>query len=501
MNKKTIILSVLLSAMIGGLAGVGGFIFMNQGNQQSSQLDKPIASHATKNVSLTSLPQNGGALVPEDLNFVKAASKTLTGVVHIKTYFGTKGGNSRANQQRNPLEEMFPGFRFFYPDQPRQQKRGEASGSGVILSEDGYIATNNHVVEDGDEIEVVLNDKRTFKAKVIGTDPGTDLALLKIDADGLDFIPFGNSEQIQVGEWVLAVGNPFNLTSTVTAGIVSAKGRNINILSGQYTIESFIQTDAAVNPGNSGGALVNLRGELVGINTAIASPTGSYSGYAFAIPSSIIHKVISDLKEYGVVQRAVLGVQIQNLNSELAKEHDIKSLNGVYVADVVEGGAAEEAGLQGGDVITAINGVSVNNVAELQEQIGTNKPGDKVVVDYTRDNKKRSTEVTLKNIIGETKVVKYSSTFELKGATFANISSSTAEKLGIDGGIEVVKIGNGPWKQAGIQKGFIITSVDREPVKDIKEFVQTLKYVRGGGVLIEGIYEDGTRAYYGIGLR
>lgn len=293
-------------------------------------------------------------------------------MVHVKTTFQT----STRNYSTDPFFDFFFGRpERSYPQQPQERV---GTGSGVIISEDGYIITNNHVVQKSTNVEVTLNDKRSFPATVIGTDPSTDIALLKIDAKNLPVIPFGNSDALKIGEWVLAVGNPFNLTSTVTAGIVSAKARNINILDADMKIELFIQTDAAVNPGNSGGALVNTRGELVGINTAIASQTGSYTGYSFAVPISIASKVVADLKEFGVVQRAVLGVEIRDINDEFAKEKKLTLLNGAYVVNVVENSSAQDAGIEPGDIITNINGTKVKSVAQLQEQIGRYRPGIKL---------------------------------------------------------------------------------------------------------------------------
>jgi Do/DeqQ family serine protease len=306
-------------------------------------------------------------------------------VVHVKTKYNVYG-----------KQYVDPFYQFFF-GRPQQQpmQQAQATGSGVILSEDGYIVTNNHVIQQANEIEVVLNDKRAFTAELIGTDPNTDIALLKIDAKGLPTLEMGNSDDLKVGEWVLAVGNPFNLTSTVTAGIVSAKARNINILDAEMKIESFIQTDAAVNPGNSGGALVNTRGELVGINTAIASQTGSYAGYAFAVPTSIVQKVVADLRQFGSVQRALLGIRMLDITSEVQQYYRLNTLEGVYIAEVVSGGAAEKGGVEEGDVITAVDGLKVNSSSELQEKIARKNPGDEVTLTVLRDNKRIDLRVTL----------------------------------------------------------------------------------------------------------
>lgn len=324
----------------------------------------------------------GASFAPVD--FTEAAERSVEAVVHVKTKY----------YQQQQYADPFYQFFFGRPQQSNQPS-AMASGSGVILSDDGYIVTNNHVIEGAGDIEVVLNDKRTFAARLIGRDPNTDLALLKIEATGLPTIQIGNSDELKVGEWVLAVGNPFNLTSTVTAGIVSAKARSINILDADMKIESFIQTDAAVNPGNSGGALVNTRGELVGINTAIASQTGSYAGYAFAIPTAIMQKVVGDLRQFGSVQRALLGIRMMDINQEVKDHFGLDSMQGVYVAEVVRGSAADKAGMQSGDVIVQVDGHSINSSSQLQEQIGRKNPGDQVVVLVRRGSRSITLEVTL----------------------------------------------------------------------------------------------------------
>ena len=356
------------------------------------------------------------------------------------------------------------------------------------------------MVENASELEVVLHDNRSYQAKVIGTDPNTDIALLKIDEKDLNFVEFGNSDNAKIGEWVLAVGNPFNLTSTVTAGIVSAKARNINILNRQnrYGIESFIQTDAAVNPGNSGGALVNLSGKLIGVNTAIATPTGSYAGYSFAVPSILVQKVVNDLKEYGVVQRAVLGVQIADLNAPTLDDKNFPTTAGVYVDGTTPGSAAEEAGMKKDDIIIKIDDKDVKNVAELQEQIARYSPGEEVKVTYLRDGKEKSTKVELKSLENTTEIVKASTSRMLGGAIFEDISEDEMEALNISGGSKVAELQDGKWKDIGIKEGFIITAVDKGAIEDTEDLIATLEGKRGG-VLIEGIYPDGTKAYYGMG--
>lgn len=362
-----------------------------------------------------------------ETDFTVAAELSIHAVVHVKTKTPIKQ-QQFGGFQNDPFFEYFFGRPQEQQSKPKEAPMQEGVGSGVIISNDGYIVTNNHVVDGSSEIEVTLNDKRTFKAKLIGTDPSTDLALIKIEAEKLPVILFGNSDSLKVGEWVLAVGNPFNLTSTVTAGIVSAKARNINIINSQMKIESFIQTDAAVNPGNSGGALVNTRGELVGINTAIASQTGSYAGYAFAIPVSIVQKVVSDLRQYGVAQRAVLGVEIRDIDSQLAKDKKLKTLEGAYVNKVNDESAAKSGGVKEGDIINAVNGVQVKSSTELQEQIGRYRPGDKITITVIRDNSEDKLKVELKNRQGNTSVVSSQNSTEVLGATFKEVDSKTKEK-------------------------------------------------------------------------
>lgn len=424
-------------------------------------------------------------------DFTWAAEHSVDAVVHVTTEFTQSVDYSFGN----PLFDFFFGPRDIMPRQKVQ-----SSGSGVILTHDGFIVTNNHVIENADEITVVLNDKRKFTAKLVGTDPSTDIALLKIDATDLPFLSFGNSDNIKVGEWVLAIGNPFNLTSTVTAGIVSAKARNINILSGRdFAIESFIQTDAAVNPGNSGGALINLKGELIGINTAIASRTGSFTGYAFAIPSNIVKKVVTDIIEFGEVQRAILGVRIQELTAELAKEKGIKDIKGVYVFDVENGGAADAAGIKPGDVILSVNGVDVNSTAQLQEQISRYRPNQQVDIVVNRDNSRKRFSVTLRNLKGGTGVVKTDDTLSSLGAEFKEVTEKQKEELGINYGLQIVELRDGKLKEGGIKKGYIITRMNRTPIRNIEDLKRVLS-ISSGGVLIEGVYPNGVVAYYAIGV-
>lgn len=417
-----------------------------------------------------------------------AAENSVKAVVNIQTQY-----KQTSYSNGNSIFDFF----FGNPYQQQEPQIQQATGSGVIISNDGYIVTNNHVIESSSKIKVTLYDNREFEAKLIGTDPSTDIALLKIIATDLPTIIWGNSDNLKLGEWVLAVGNPFNLTSTVTAGIVSAKARGIGIIGAQLPIESFIQTDAAVNPGNSGGALVNTSGELVGLNTAIASRTGSYSGYSFAIPVSIVKKVVDDLKQFGEVQRAILGVRIQSVNAELAKEFNLDNVTGVYVAGIEEEGAAKAAGLKEGDVILSINGIDIKTTSELQEQIGKHRPGDIVDVFIKRDGKEKLFKVTLRNTSGGTGIVKDNAA--VLGAELEKVSEDVKNTLNIRNGLKIRNIGNGKLKNAGIREGFIITGVNKTQVSSIDDFKEVLKQ-SSGGVLIEGIYPNGEKAYYVFGL-
>jgi len=431
-------------------------------------------------------------------DFTPAADQTIHAVVHVMTRF------TSTQTYFDPFQGMFGGNGIQTVPQEQQ-----ASGSGVIISKDGYIVTNYHVIEQAEEIQVTLNDKRVYDAKLIGSDPNTDIAVLKIDDESdFPFVTWGNSDKVRIGEWVLAVGNPFNLTSTVTAGIVSAKARNINIISGNGSgpgaVESFIQTDAAVNPGNSGGALVNTSGQLIGINTAIASQTGSFTGYSFAIPSGLVRKVVNDLVEFGMVQRGYLGVNIQDVDAKLAKEHDLDNLSGVYVMGVIKDGAAEDADIEEGDVITAIDSVTVTSVAELQEQVNRHRPGEKISVTYSRNGNVEKTVATLKNKNNTTDLLTKedevnSDVTEALGATLSPVDAVELKRLGIKSGVEISKLNAGILRNSGIKPGFVVTSLDKTPVstpEQLKELLETKK----GGILIEGVYANGQRAYYALAL-
>ncbi|MDR1416148.1 MAG: trypsin-like peptidase domain-containing protein, partial [Prevotellaceae bacterium] len=384
--KRSIFISGLVAAVVGATAAFLVSNIKSTGDSGQSEATYAMPSYFSS--------QNAAGAAAGSIDFTAAAEKTVNAVVHVTTSY-------MRSVQRSPesiLEDFFYGFRGYrYEQQPMP---AQGVGSGVILSTDGYIVTNNHVIERAEQIHVTLNDKRTFPAKLVGTDPSTDIAVIKVEGKNLPFVAMGSSDELRLGEWVLAVGNPLNLNSTVTAGIVSAKARNINILSDDFKIESFIQTDAAVNPGNSGGALVNTRGELVGINTAIASPTGSFTGYSFAVPSSIVSKVVSDIIEFGIVQRAVLGVTLQELTSEAAAEYGIKEIQGVLIVGVLSGGAAEQAGVRTSDVVLKVNDIAVNTGAQLQEQISKFRPNDQISLTISRDNKVKYLNVILRNKAG-----------------------------------------------------------------------------------------------------
>ena len=440
---------------------------------------------------------NGTNSPASSIDFTPAATSATPAVVHIKTKTKAKQvSNNSQQQRRNPFSDLFGDDFDSYFNGPRMIPEQKASGSGVLITDDGYIITNNHVVDGADEINVTLANKKSYKASVIGTDASSDLAVIKIVGKGLPYLIYGNSDETKLGQWVLAIGYPLNLDVTVTAGIVSAKSRSIGINqrqtgSANTAIESFIQTDAAVNPGNSGGALINTNGELVGINSAISSPTGSYAGYSYAIPVNIVKKVVTDIVKFGTVQRAYIGIQYnENISDEQKKELGTayKEGEGVYVIDVPTDGAASVAGIKKGDIVTKVNGVAVTSGPELQEQVTRFKPGDKITLTYFRNSKENTVNLTLKNKAGNTQIVKTTGILEKLGAELTAIDSKTASANQISGGVMVKKIGEGLLKKTRMQEGFIITSVNDQEIKSVADLDKILSINKGRKVKIEGVY-------------
>ena len=489
MNSKSIV-KYLIIGLVGGALPLAAYLSYNYATSRPSDriLDgKKFHAKAS------------GIIEGQMPDLTAASESSVNSVVHVTTKVVS------TTFQRDIFQEFFYG-----PGAGGKEYKqyGSGAGSGVIVSSEGYIVTNNHVIENATEIKVILNDNSEYTAKVVGTDPSTDLAVLKIEGSG-NFTPmaFGNSDNLKIGEWVLAVGNPFNLTSTVTAGIVSAKARNINLLAERSSedvvpIESFIQTDAAVNPGNSGGALVNTKGELVGINTAIASQTGAYSGYSFAIPVNLVEKVVKDIIDYGIVQRAYLGIQISPITQELKEKENLPNLKGVYVNKAMEGGSASNAGLESGDVILKIGVKEVNSPAQLQEEIGKKRPGDKVVVTVRKKSGKEEViDILLKNKDGQTDLISKEevSKNNALGATFEEISDKDKTSLNLKYGVKVKSVNAGKLKSLGIVAGTIITKINNDPVESISELTQKLNGVNRG-ILLEIVTPSGTVDYIGFGL-
>lgn len=471
MKLRKYTLTVMLG-FLGGFLAILIFSFNNVENNQAVKLERGI-----------SIPQQG-------IDLRAAAKHSVQTVVHVKTTH-----YDRNNESISLFDFMF-GEGSGYSAESRPVM---GSGSGVIISEDGYIVTNNHVIDNTDRIEVILNDKRSYKAKLVGTDLTTDLALLKIEAKGLKFLEYGNSNSVNLGEWVLAVGNPFNLNSTVTAGIISAKARSLGINRSKLSIESFLQTDAAVNPGNSGGALVNSSGELIGINTAISSLTGSYVGYSFAIPSNIVRKVVEDLKKYGEVQRAFMGVSIKEIDAQFAKKLGVNKVRGVWIAGVEPGGAAANSGIKVGDIIIDVDKITVNSIPELMEQVSRHSPGDKISVKVDSDGKEKVYVLVLKNKNGNTNILK-TKEYGLLGAKFEKITKQDKYRYRIDRGIKVVDIIDGKLKSAGVRKGFIVLKVNDVVIYDKEDVEKALNQSKDGGVFITGISIQGRLKYYAFSL-
>lgn len=470
----------ILTAFVSGIAGAASFYFLLPNRVVLTQ------GNPAQNTSsiYSNIDYKGNTMAGSD-DMVKASAIATPTVVFIKTV-------SNSQQMNDPFFNFWSDWDFF-------GRRGPvtSSGSGVIISADGYIVTNLHVVKDADAIEVITNNnKHSYKAKVIGTDGSTDLALLKIEAKGLQHMSFGNSDEVKIGQWVLAVGNPFNLTSTVTAGIVSAKGRNINVVNNRFPIESFIQTDAAINPGNSGGALVNLNGQLVGINTAIASNTGSYNGYGFAIPSNLVQKIVRDLVEYKEVQRGFTGMDVKDVDAPLAEKLNINNNLGVYVQYVLPTGPAEEAGIKTGDIIIRVNEKDIESKALFDEQISYFRPGDKVKLTLLRGEKSIDVYVKLINRDGNTAIIKKMSvTSATLGADFTVVPKMEAEKFGLTSGIKINNIKGGRIRNMGIPEDFIITSFNKKEYTKAEDLIAAMESARGQ-ILIEGIYPNGSRGFF-----
>jgi len=493
--KKIVNIAVPTSALVAVVFSVAAF---NNTNAATSpeQVPSPVVSSAP-------------AGQPVDLTY--AAEKSLPSVVYIKN---TQNSKIQTVEYSDPFEDFFsdPFGGFFGRGQGNggrrqrqvQTPKRQAAGSGVIISADGFIVTNNHVVDGADELTVTLNDNKEYSARIIGADATTDLALIKIDAKQLPAIVIANSDDVKVGEWVLAVGNPLGLNNTVTAGIVSAKARSMNT----GGITSMIQTDAAINQGNSGGALVNTRGELIGINAMLASPNGSNIGYGFAIPTSIMNKVVDDLKKFGTVQRAMIGIKGSDVNAyvdnekENGKEVDLGTMEGIYIAEVVEDGAAAEAGLKEGDVITHIDGQKIKSFGELQNVIAQKRPGDKININYLRNKKQQKATLTLRNEQGNTKVVK-NADIDVLGGQFRAITDQQKEQLNIGYGLEVLKVNGGKLKDAGVPKGFIIQRINEQSVKsidDLQKIVKEASTSKEPVLYIQGIYPTGKKGYFAVPL-
>lgn len=475
MKRSILFLTIVAVACIGGILGAFFTVrYLGISNLNYASIEE------RQRLVLTGRPPDTSYNVPNHINFLSTANKVVGGVVHIRTGYGP------GVFSLNPLQHY--------------ERPVHSSGSGVIISDDGYIVTNNHVIEDATNIEVVMNNNQRFYAKLVGADANTDLALLKIKAHNLPFVPYGDSDNVQPGEWVLAIGNPFDLNSTVTAGIVSAKARNIGILQEKtngLSVEAFIQTDAAVNPGNSGGALVNLQGELIGVNTAIATSSGSYQGYSFAIPVSLVKKVMDDLLEFGKVQRGLLGINIGDVDAARAEQYDLTVTQGVFVSNVISGSAAEESGILPGDVIVAIDNHVVNSVSELQEWVARNRPGEEILVTFLRKGEKKDAKARLKNSQGKESFEKKEVKNLIEGARFEDVPYRELAKLLLDGGVKVVSIAPGKWKKAGIKKDFIIAFIDKVPVDNVEDLNRILEYKKGG-VLVEGFYSDGEKGTFGM---
>ena len=470
---------VLLSALVGGLTAFGVVHLTKDQNVQVTQNVEDV-SFRTVSLNHDSYP-----------DFTYAAETCVDAVVYVKV-----SATQQIQQNPGSLLDFFFGF----PQQgsPRQREM-TGSGSGVIITKDGYIVTNNHVIEGATNIEVTLNSNQTYEATLIGADPATDVALLKIDADGLPAIPFGDSDKLRLGEWVIAIGSPYDLRSTITAGIVSAKGRSMPNYTGEFKIESFIQTDAAVNPGNSGGALVDKNGNLVGINTAIISQTGSYTGYSFAVPSNIVKKIVYDLMDYGSVKRAVLGITMQPVDDKIAKELKLSSLNGVYIVEVSKSGAADKAGVKVGDVLVSIDSTKITTPSSVQEAVSRFSPGDTAVLTVIRDGRQVRLNVKFQGSAQENGAETGDGAVAFYGSSIKEASKETLKRLGLSHGVEIVEIGPGKLKEAGATEGFVIQYVNDEAVKTPQDVIDIVKKSKRA-VFVQGVTPSGRAGYFGFGV-
>ena len=474
------LLIVALAALAGGLTSYA--VVKGMSNGQVTVIEQNEGAHfRTVNLSQDNWP-----------DFTYAAESAVDAVVYVKV-------TSSAPAVQQAPSSIFDFFFGFPEGGAPQQRERVGSGSGVIIREDGYIVTNNHVIDGANKIEVTLNTNQTYPATLIGTDPATDIALLKIEAQGLPIIPFGDSDKLRLGEWVIAIGSPYDLRSTITAGIVSAKGRSMPNYTGEFKIESFIQTDAAVNPGNSGGALVDKAGNLVGINTAIISKTGSYTGYSFAVPSNIVRKIAYDLMDFGSVKRAVLGIVMQPIDDKIAEDLKLSSRNGVYINEVSKSGAADEAGIKAGDVLIAIDSTRITNSASVLEAVSRFSPGDKAKVTVIRDGKEQVFEVTFKGTSQETGTLSDDGSVAFYGASIKEASEETLSKFGIKHGVEIVELGPGKIMEAGATEGFIIQYVNDQPVKTPQDVIDIVKKSKRA-VFIQGITPSGRTGYFGFGV-
>ena len=472
---------MLLSALAGGLTAYAVVKTMDgfQG-YETAQTPMEGARFRTVNLSQDNWP-----------DFTYAAESAVDAVVYVKV-------TSTQTMQQTP-NSIFDFF-FGLPQQGAPQQRERVgSGSGVIIRKDGYIVTNNHVIDGATKIEVTLNNNQKYPATLVGTDPATDIALLKIEADGLPVVPFGDSDKLRLGEWVIAIGSPYDLRSTITAGIVSAKGRSMPNYTGEFKIESFIQTDAAVNPGNSGGALVDKAGNLVGINTAIVSQTGSYTGYSFAVPVNIVKKIVYDLMDYGAVQRAVLGIVMQEIDDKIAEDLKLSSRKGVYIVEVSKSGAADKAGIKAGDVLVAIDSVMLTNAASVQEAVSRFSPGDEAVVTVIRDGKEKKLDVVFKGSSQENGTKADDGSVAFYGSSIKAADPETLDKMGLKSGVEIVELGPGKLMEAGAVEGFIIQYVNDHPVKTPEEIIEIVKKSKRT-IFIEGMTPSGRTGYFGFGI-